>query len=357
MRTTTPVHNAAERVEMRVKGDRRARVCQVGLLCVMSILRVGLTEIVPLCGSAAWWVLAVCLLPAAAFYALACYAMRRTGTETLTEAARALLGAAGVWALSLLWGVLLLLDGAASMTALVTSFTEGIGTQGTQVTMAGVTLLALLFCLHRDGLAWGIYFMRLALLAIAACLAAGLAGLAAPDHLHPLLGQGRASILSALRVSASVGWPLLLLADTAPPRPRRAGLLLPPVLLAVGGVLLVCLAFPNESLVQESTLAGRLLQPVFYLPQALRTLAHSLMMLLFFLSIATASQLAADRFLTPKGRELPWLAGVVAAIVAGTQLAPIRALWRLVTLGLVWLPALLTVLILLLNVWRKPCVK
>lgn len=357
MRTITQVHNAEERAEMRVKGDRRARVCQVSLLCVMSILRVGLTEIVPLCGSAAWWVLALCLLPAAALYGLACLAMRRTGAETLTEAARALLGTAGVWALSLVWGVLLLLDGAASMTALVTSFTEGIGTQGTQVTMAAVTLLALLFCLHRDGLAWGIYFMRLALLAIAAGVAAGMIGLAAPDHLHPMLGQGRASILAAVRVSASVGWPLLLLADTAPPTPRRAGRILPPMLLTVGAVLLVCLTFPCEILIRESTLAGRLLQPSLYLPQALRTLTHSLMMLLFFLSIATASQLAANRFLTPKGRELPWLAGVAAALIAGTQLAPIRALWQALTLGLTWLPTLLVIMILLLNVWRKPCVK
>lgn len=353
MRTITPVHNAAERLEMRVKGDRRARVCQVSLLCVMAILRTGLTEIVPLCGSAAWWVLALCLLPAAALYGLACLAMRKTGTETLTEATRALLGTAGVWVLSILWGVLLLLDGAAAMTALVTSFTEGIGTQGTQATMAGVTLLALLFCLHRDGLAWGIYFMRMALLAIAACLAVGLAGLAAPDHLHPLLGQGKASIIAAIRVSASVGWPLLLLADTAPPKPRRAGLLLPPTLLSVGGLLLVCLAFPCESLVQESTLAGRLLQPSLYLPQALRTLTHSLMMLLFFLAIATSSQLAANRFLTPKGREIPWLAGVAAALIAGTQLMNIRALWRIVTLGLAWLPALLAILVLILAVWRK----
>ncbi|MGN0746297.1 MAG: hypothetical protein ACI4ML_06470, partial [Aristaeellaceae bacterium] len=153
---------------MRHLGDRRARMHQVQLWCVVSLLRTALTGVIPLCGSAGWWLAPVCLAPGLMMYGLSCLAIRKTGASTLTEAARKALGRGGAVMLSMLLALLLMLDGAASMTALVTGFTEGIGTEGTQITMALLTLLALLFCLHRDGLPWGIHLMRWPMLALAA---------------------------------------------------------------------------------------------------------------------------------------------------------------------------------------------
>ena len=70
-----------------------------------SILRTAVTRLLPLCGAAAWWMTAACLVPGLVCYGLCCLALRLTRTQSLPECARQLLGRAGETALSLLCGV------------------------------------------------------------------------------------------------------------------------------------------------------------------------------------------------------------------------------------------------------------
>ncbi|MGN0777793.1 MAG: hypothetical protein ACI4MJ_01470 [Aristaeellaceae bacterium] len=355
MRTITQVHSPQERLRMRQLGNRRARVHQVQLLCVVSLLRTLAADVLPLCGSACWWLAPVCLLPGVVLYALACAVLKRTGTATLTEAARALLGKAGATVLSLLLSLLLLAEGAATMTALVTGFTEGIGTEGTQLTMAALTLLALLFCLHRDGLAWGIHLMRWPMLALAAGAAGVLMTLARADGLHPIGGPGQSAVISALRSGLRMGWPLVLLATLEPARPGWLRPLLPPVVLLGAAALLICLTQPCEVLTRPAGLAEHLLLPALHLPPALRTLTHALMMLAAFLTVATAAQLSAMHGLSPWGRDVNWLPGVLAGVMAATQALPIRPLWQALTGMLDWLAAALFIIVVWMVCRRKAC--
>ena len=355
MRTTTQVHTPEERLHMRLMGDRRARMQQVQLWCMVSMLRTAMTGVIPLCGSAGWWLAPVCMLPGLVMYGLACLVLRRTGAATLTEAARGTLGRTGAIVLSVLLALLLLTDGAASMTALVTGFTEGIGTEGTQITMAALTLLALLFCLHRDGLAWGIHLMRWPMLALAAGVAAVMLTMARADGFHPVLGPGTGTVMAAIQAGIALGWPLMLLATVEPARPGRLRPLLPPTLMLCAAALLVCLVNPCEVLTRPAALAERLLLPAMHLPPALRTLTHSLGMLALFLAVATAAQVAAGHLLSPWGREVAWLPGTLAAAVTATQCLPISQLWRGLSALLMGLPSALALLILLMACRRKPC--
>ena len=355
MRTTTHVHSPEERLRLRLMGDRRARMHQVQLWCAVSLLRTAITVVLPLCGSAGWWVAPVCLLPGLVMYGLACLALRRTGAATLTEAARCLLGRAGAILLSMLLALLFLMDGAASMTALVTGFTEGIGTEGTQITMALLTLMALLFCLHRDGLAWGIHLMRWPMLALAAGAGAVMLTMTRADGFHPALGPGIGALTEAIRAGIAMGWPLTLLATLEPARPGRLRPLLPPVGILCAAAVLMCLVNPCEVLTRPAALAERLLLPAVHLPPALRTLTHSLGMLALFLAVATAAQAAAGHVLSPWGREAAWLPGVLAAALAATQCLPISGLWQTLSAMLAWLPAALALLLILMACRRKPC--
>ena len=355
MRTTTLVHSPEERLRLRLMGDRRARMHQLQLWCAVSLLRTAVTQVLPLCGSAGWWLAPVCLLPGLALYGLACLILRRTGASALTEAARIALGRTGAILLSLLLCLLLLTDGAASMTALVTGFTEGIGTEGTQITMALLTLLAMLFCLHRDGLPRGIHLMRWPLLALAALAGGVMLTMARADGVHPALGPGADAVTSALRAGLAMGWPLTLLTTVEPDRPGRLRPLLMPVLLLCAAALLICLVNPCEVLTRPAALAERLLLPAVHLPPALRTLTHSLGMLALFLAVATAAQGAAGHLLSPWGREVVWLPGALAAALAATQCLPISGLWRVLSALLIRLPAALALLILMMAWGRKPC--
>lgn len=349
------IRTPEERRQMRLQGDRRARVCQIQLWCTASILRTVVTEIIPLCGSAGWWVAVVCLMPGTAVFGLLRWMMRRTGSGTLSEGVRRSAGQAGVWCFSVLMALLLMMDGAASMTALVTIFTEGIGTEGTQITMAVLTLAAVAGCLHRDGLPWGIWLMRRGILLIALAVAGVMLGMIRPDGIHPLLGQGSGTVLAACRAGASMGWCLILLLTVEDAGHGYAvRLTLPLTATGCAGVLL-CLTYPCETLWQQGTLAEKLLQGALHLPPALRTVVHALIMLTLLLSIATAVQLATEQLLAPSGRELVWLPYLLAAGIAATQCLNIRRLWQVLNMLLRIGPMLLAAGALLLLFRRKSC--
>lgn len=348
MRTIVKVRTPAEQLSMRMMGERRARQCLIRLLAVVSMLRALLTRVLPLAGSAGWWMAMVCLLPGLAVYALLALSMRLTKTAVLSDMLRAVLGPWGAWALAAALTALLLHDGLASMTALITLFTEGVGTVGTQFTLAALTGAALLFCLHREGLARGVLFLRWIMLAALAVMAFDWLDMARLDGLFPVLGDGVPSLVAALRAGVSLAWPLTLLLTAEPVREGvRFRPLLPVLLLCLGVVLLTCLSLPHEILVTHHDLAGSLLEMTLHLQPAARTLAVCLLILTLFLTIGGTAHLLTASMTAPMGRPVPWLPYAVVALLVASQCLNIETLWRCLGLCNPWLLAPLAALALL----------
>lgn len=340
MRTSVNVQTPEERLRLRLMGERRARVSLIRLVAVVSILRTVMTRVLPLAGSAGWWMTPVCLLPGLAVYALLALAMRLTGTAVLADMARAAFGAAGVWALSAVLTALLALDGAASMTTLVTMFTEGIGTEGTQFTLAVLTGIALLFCLHREGLPRGVFFLRWVMLAALALTAWNWLGMARFDGLFPVLGDGASSLTAAFRAGVSMAWPLTLLLTAEPVRPGvRFRPAVPVLLLCCAVVLLTCLSLPHELLTAHLDLSGSLLEMTLHLQPAVRTLAICLLMLSLFLTVGGMAHLLTYAAAAPLGRAPGWQPYVAVGLLVATQCLDIRALWTFLGQCGTWLLA------------------
>lgn len=312
----------------RRDGERRAQVTLIRILCAVSIWRTAMTRLLPLCGGAAWWVTLVCLMPGFLVAALLRGTMALTRTTTLNEAARACLGVAGGFLLSLVLAALLLLDGVTSITALITLFTEGLGTRGTQLTLAILTGVVLLFSLHREGLARAAHFLRWGMVAAAMLLAACLLTDARLDSFFPLYGEGDASVLAALKAGGSLAWPVSLLLTLEPPigqgRLRSAIL---PAFAAVAALLVLAATVPHELLIRQEGMAGLLLLPAHYASNALRVLAMCLTMLAFFLSIGASAQLGTASLCMPWQRVPAWLPYAVLAGMFLTQAADVSSLW------------------------------
>ena len=51
-----------QRIQKRRAGQRQTQNALIGLLSAVSMTRIGLTQLLPLCGSAAWWLSAACML-------------------------------------------------------------------------------------------------------------------------------------------------------------------------------------------------------------------------------------------------------------------------------------------------------
>ncbi len=341
------IHTPAERLRARKIGATRARMAFVALLCGVSILRTALTRIVPLAGCSAWWVTALCCLPSLATYGLLRLAMALTRTATAADCLRVCLGPLGGWLLSFAFGILLLLDGASSMTALITLFTEGIGTRGTQITLALLTTAVLLVCLHREGLPRAVYLLRHVMLGALVVMAAFSISTIRLDSLYPLQGDGPAAIRIALQAGMSLAWPVtLLLTIPSGQGSRRTGPLLSMTAIPVAILAFVALATPHELLLRHKDLAGSLLQAVMYTPPALRTLGHCLLMLALFLAVAGAAQLATDHLCAPMGQPPRWLPYGVLLLLTATQALDIRTLWRTLAILEPWLLAPLAALAL-----------
>ena len=322
----------------REMGERRAALSMGRLLCCVLVWRTVMTRILPLCGSSAWWVALGCLLPGAAVTGLFRLAMCLTGASTVTEALRHCLGKAVAAVFSDVLTALLLVEATSMLTALLTVFTQGVGTRGTQFTLALLTGGVLLCCLHREGLPRAVYLLRWGMLALAMLWAAFALGDVRVDHLFPLHGAGDASLPSALLTGISLGWPLTLLL-TFPPCGKqgrlRSGVL--SLALAIGLVLLMSLTIPQEVLVRREGLAQWLLLPVQYMPNALRVAGLCLLMVSFFLAVGVAVQLATIHLLAPIRRVPGWLPhGVLVALVL-TQAAEIPGLWGLLRRVEPWL--------------------
>ena len=176
-----------QRIQKRRDGQRQTQNALIGLLSAVSMTRIGLTQLLPLCGSAAWWLSAACMLPGLCVYGALRLLLRRTHTRTLTDCARKLLGNFGGILIMLTLTLPLLLDGIASLTALITFFTEGIGARGSQFTLTLLTASVMLIALNRDGLPRGVYLLRHVLLVAAAIIAINALLDAHPDVIVPIM--------------------------------------------------------------------------------------------------------------------------------------------------------------------------
>ena len=330
----TPVQSAA----LRRRGERRARVTLIRLIACASVCRTVLTRIVPLAGASAWWLTLLCLLPGLAVFVALALLMRATHTATLLELLRRCLGRGGAAILNGLLAAVLLWDGLSSMTALTTFFTQGIGTRGTQWTLALLTSGILACCLHREGIARGAYLLRPLLLAAWALLAAcALPGLRA-DGLFPMLGDGLPAAKAALRAGWSLAWPLLLLLTVSAEKSRgRLREACPVVTLTVLTLLLLSMTLPHERLMEAATLAERLLLPARYASNALRMLWQCLLLLALFLTIAGSVRLSTDLLAASVRKEARWLPWAVLALLTLSQTIPPVTLERLLGAAEAWL--------------------
>lgn len=337
-----------EAASARHAADDRARGSLIRLLCAASFLRVGLTQLLPLTGSAAWWTALICLLPGAAILAALRLAMRWTGTSTLAEGLRACLGKRAAWAASWLIGACLLVEALSTLTALLTMFTEGVGTRGTQFTLAVLTMLVLLTCLHRAGLPRAVYLLRWPLTALAGLLLAFALPQMHLDGLYPLGGREAAALPAVVKACWQMGWPLVLLL-TVPPVPgqRRGVTAVVPCAWCVGTLLALVLLLPHEVLLRHAGLADALLLPGWYLPNALRTLAQCGMMLLLFLGLGGMVQGAAEWLCIPCSRVPVWLPCVLTALLTLTQAGDTAGLQRWLNLLSPWLPVVPSALALI----------
>ncbi len=322
----------------RSKGENRAERAMLQLLGAVSIWRTAVTGIVPLCGAAAWWTAILCLIPGFAVALLLRLAMLLTGTSNVTEAVRACLGRAGAVVFSLFLTVLLLVDAVTSLTALLTVFTQGLGTKGTQFTLAVLTGAVMLFTLHREGLPRAVYLLRWIVLAAALVLAVFALGRAKLDHLFPLHGAGDASCLSAALSAPSLAWPVTLLL-TVPPADKRGRLCsaVVPSAGAIAALLVTTLVIPHELLIRRTGLADLLLLPAWYLQSGLRLLWLCLLMLTFFLGVAASVQLATRHLFVPFANVPGWLPHAVLVGVVLTQLVETQRLWSMLSAVQPWL--------------------
>lgn len=350
---TSSAHCSAEG---RRKAEGRARFALLELLCTVSVLRTALTRVLPLAGSATWWVTLAALLPGAGLFLLVQGFMRRTGASTLTELVRRRLGRPGLWVLCSLLGLLLLLDAAATLTALTAFFLEGVGTRGTPLTLSLLTAAALLPCLHRDGLPRAVYLLRWALLAAAVIAGAVLLPQCRAERLHPLLGSGSASVRSALAAGCSLGWPLLLLLTIPAEGQRTPTTSLARVILGtLAPLLLACLLLPHEVLRTQSGLSSVLLLPGRYAPSGVRLLLHCLLLLACFFSVGGALHTGAELAGAPLSRPLRWLPHAALALLPLTQLLRRDVLFSALEEVNTWalLPAGAFVLLLIIPARRR----
>lgn len=314
--------------QARQESERRAQGALLELLCSVSIWRTVMTRVLPLCGASAWWMALLCLLPGLAVALLFRGLMHITRTASLADACRAALGEMGAILLPLALALPLLADGLSSITALITLFTEGVGTRGTQLTLAILTGAALLFSLHREGLARAVYLLRWILTAVAAVLTAMMLRDARLDHLFPLYGAGEENVFAAFKAGCSLAWPLtLLLTREASQGRSRLGDGVLTSLWVVAAMLLLTLLVPHELLVRQRGLADWLLLPAHFGSNGLRLLGLCLLLLTFYLAIGAAVQQATQFLCSPLIHVPAWLPhGLLAALLL-TQAGNVSLLW------------------------------
>ena len=325
-------------IQSRVSAELHAGFALRQLLCVVFIWRGMMTIVLPVCGSSAWWTSLIFLLPGAAVALLLRWVMRLTKTTTITEAARACLGKYGAVGCSILLASLLLVEAVSTLTALLTVFTQGVGTRGTQFTLAVLTGAVLLCCLHREGLPRAVYMLRWVMLAAAAVIVLFLLADAQVSNLFPLLVETQGSQIMVLQAGFSLGWPLVLTLTV--PSCRKRGRLsggFCAASVAVGLMLVTVLSIPHEVLRANNTLSAWLLLPIRYQSNAVRLVGLCLLMLSFFLALGGAVQMASASLLAPCKKQSGWLPALVLSGTVLTQTVDIQRLWAILQAAEAWL--------------------
>ena len=339
-----------QQVQARVNGERCAALSLRQLMCGVFIWRTTMTSLLPWCGSATWWVALVCLLPGVAVVWLFRGTMQLTGAATVTEAVRVCMGRVGGAVFYILLALLLLVEGLATLTTLLTVFTQGVGTRGTQFTLAVLTGLVLLCCLNREGLPRAVHLLRWVLLAFLIVVAAALARDVHLSNLYPLYGTGTEKMSTAMVKGSSLGWPLLLLLTV--PSCKRRGRLCSGVLsvvLALGLVLLTVLTIPQARIMRHEGIANGVLLPVWYQTNAVRVAGLCLLMLCFFMALGGAVQLASECLVAPFSHARGWLPYALLAFLVTTQALDTSTLWTILQWIQSWL--LFPVAVLSLIMW------
>ena len=325
-------------IQSRVSAELHTGFALRQLLCVVFIWRGMMTMVLPVCGSSAWWSALICMLPGAAVALLLRWVMRLTKTTTITEAARACLGKYGVVGFSIVLASLLLVEAVSTLTALLTVFTQGVGTRGTQFTLAVLTGVVLLCCLHREGLPRAIYMLRWVILLAVAVVVLFLLVDAQVSNLFPLHGENQGSQIMVLQAGFSLGWPFVLML-TLPPCRKRGRLSggFCAAAVAVGLLLVTVLTIPHEVLRANNTLSAWLLLPIRYQSNAVRLVGLCLLMLSFFLALGGAVQMASASLLAPCKKQPGWLTALVLSGIVLTQTVDIQRLWAILQAAEAWL--------------------
>lgn len=331
------IHTPQERAEMRQQAEAAARRTMVEWLCVASLLRTALTRVLPLAGSAGWWVALLALLPGMALCLLAALALRLTGAETLMELSRRTLGRAGACVAAGVIAALLLWDAAASLTALTTLFTQGVGARGTPFTLAVLTCGAAALCVTGNGLPRATTLLRWPLLAAGAAVVLLQAGDVRLDRLVPLRGEGFHTVSDALSAGAGMAWPMLLLLTVPKTHGRPRLTSLGTVTLATAlPVAMLCLIVPHDML-RGATLAGALMLPARFAPPAGQVLTYCMELAGFFLAIASAVSLAAEQIGALMARPCRWTGQAALLVLALSQALDARRLWQALSAAGTWL--------------------
>ena len=334
----------------RISAEARGERTMVQLLLAVSFWRTAATRVMPLCGVSGWWTALLCMLPGFGVALLLRWAMAISGSSTVTETVRTCLGRGGAAAFSALLALLLLTEAVSALTALLSVFTQGVGTRGTQFTLAVLTGGVMLFSLHREGLPRAVYLLRWVMLAAALMAAASVLGGTKLDFLFPLHGEGAGSALAGFLAAPSLAWPAMILLTLPPCEKRgRISCAVDPSAAAIGVLFITALAVPHERLIHCASQAEALLLPVWFAPNAIRVLWLCLLMLTFFLAVAACVQLAAKQLSAPFGRTPGWLAPVLLAGMTLTQAADTQRLTGVLSAAEPWLllPLLTTALIVL----------
>jgi len=359
MKVRSRIHNREERLQQRLMADRSCHRCLLRFLCVVSVLRSVLTLVVPVAGSASWWLVPALLIPGTVCFVVVSGCMRATKTTTLGECTGRLLGRWGSAVAGWMAALLLVVDGMTTMTTLVCFFVEGIHTVGTQVVMTLLTCAVLVWCLDQAGLPRGIWLLKWVMLAAAVIVGANLVGMAKMDHLYPWLGNGRWSVWEALKAGAGLSWPLVLLLTQPPVREGTSHVReLPlPLLSMLAGTALLLAAFSNEALTSIGTLAQALTLPVMYLHPAVKMLMQCLLMLALFLLLAAQVHTAFAQVKDALPRRWAYVPHAMVVVIGLTQLLPIKRLWSVLRIAQPWLLLPIVALTLVLAVktilWRR----
>lgn len=342
-----------EAIERRHQAESRTRQSAAGLLTAAAIWRTSVWSLAPGSGSACWWIIPLCAVPGVLMALAASSALKCSGVQTLPEAFRKMLGRRGasLWKATL--ALLLLAEALMMMTALITFFTRGIGTQGTPLTLALLSGGVLIACMHRDGLPRGIFLVRWVLVGAGLIAAVDALLMARWDHIFPIGGEGAEVNMSALLSGSGMAWPLTLFHQEQRRHLTKSAL---PLTLAAGVVFPVALLlmFPHEWLLNLQNAPEKFTAIIRHLHPGVHTLCQCLWMLMLFLGCGVSLHHVSE--LADGENRFPWLPWLLVAATSASQAADACALVAVLRPMIVFgwmIPAFLLLILLLVSFFKR----